>query len=156
MPESDEVAWTPTPSKVVDPVIVPLMVNNVAGIAPAGLIAVGGPSYGKAGAERVGGSVAGDVAGLVSVAGAVAGAMAGVGVWVTVVEPIGPGTGSVGLAPRTVEVSPALTSRLTRTDAPRRVQRDDAILSPLFPGPVDALKHPRARTANRMVGSFRG
>jgi hypothetical protein len=107
-----------------------------------------------AGARNVGAMVAlgvavtaGDALGL-----GLAGAGMGVepGVAVTVGDALGPGVGSVGETPKAAEVSPAINTRLSRTDAPRRVTRADAIALLAFSGHA-TLPHAAARTPNQTV-----
>jgi hypothetical protein len=79
--------------------------------------------------------------------GGVLGAIVGPGVATTVGVALGPGAGSVGEAPKAADASPAVNARLKRTDAARRVTRDDAIAVLILSGPIDMLPHAPARTS---------
>jgi hypothetical protein len=88
------------------------------------------------------------------------GAMAGLGVAVTVdagvaatvAEALGPGVGSVVEAPKAAEVSPAVNTRLNRTDAPERFTRDDFILLLVLSEYLSALRGAAVRTPNQLDG----
>jgi hypothetical protein len=69
----------------------------------------------------------------------------GPGVGVTVGDALGRGVGSRGEAPRAVEASPAVITRLNRTDAPRRATRNDFMSLLVFSGYDDGLTLAAAR-----------
>ena len=74
------------------------------------------------------------------------------GVAATVAEALGPGAGSVGEAPKAAEVSPAVSMRLNRTDAPERFTRDDSILLLALSEHVSALRGAAVRAPNQLAG----
>jgi hypothetical protein len=83
--------------------------------------------------------------------GGVLGAMVGPGVAATVGAALAPGVGSVGEAPKAVDVSPAVNARPNSRDTPKRVIRDDVIPVPVLSGSADMLPHARARTSRPIV-----
>ncbi len=74
------------------------------------------------------------------------------GVAATVAETLGPGAGSVVEAPKAAEVSPAVNTRLNRTDAPERFTRDDSILLLALSECLSALRGAAVRTPNQLDG----
>jgi hypothetical protein len=103
------------------------------------------------GAELVFGFVAGsgNVGAAVGLGvAATIGAIVGLGVAITVGDALGPGGGTVGSTAKAVDASPAVINRLNRTDAPRRVTRDDVISLPAFFRDAHALPYAAARTTD--------
>lgn len=65
---------------------------------------------------------------------ATVGAIVGLGVAITAGDALGPGGGTAGSTAKAVDASPAVINRLSKTDAPKRVARDDIISLRLLPG----------------------
>jgi hypothetical protein len=173
------------------PVTVPLIEQGhvVAGAAPASLASVGGAACGEqsspgsfglhpvgrhpTGVELAPEFVAATLAPAVGPGVTVTvGAMVEVGAMATVAEALGLEVGSAGETPRADEVTPAVNIRLSRTDAPRRVTRDDVIRLPVLsrsnkvmgttydeaprccPNPSEPIRtHPNQRLPGRAVGA---